>query len=192
MNRDRGIFKQVLAMQVLAVFALSIAPGHALAQHSHSHGVGKLNIAIDGANLTLRLELPLEDLVGFERAPRDDKERETIRRAADSLRRADALFVPTAAAGCTLAAVQLASPILAPELLGDAAAPKPPANAKTGGHAELTADVAFRCSAPAALKGIEVKLFDAFKRVKRLNVQRVGPTSQKSGRLTPSTRRLEW
>ena len=174
---------------VALVATLLSAP--ALAQHSHSHGIGKLGIALDGAVLTLRLDVPLEDLVGFERAPRDDKERAAVKAAADAIRQADRMFVPTAAASCALQGVRLESPVLDPVLLGGAAGSAKPAAGKSSGHAELAAEIAYQCKEPAALKSIEVNIFDSFKKVRRLDVSRIGASGQKASRVTTKARRVE-
>jgi hypothetical protein len=71
----------------------------ALAGKGHVHGEGSLEVVIDKDNLSLRLELPLDVAVGFERAPRNDKEKAALAAAQQALSD-PALFAPTPAAGC--------------------------------------------------------------------------------------------
>ena len=59
-------------------------------------------------------------------------------------------------------------------------------------HADIDARYVFHCANPAALKGIETTLFKHFKRLYRLEVQRVGPVGQGAARLTPKQPVLNW
>src|SRR5687768_2134293 len=86
--------------------ALLAFPGVACAGEAHVHGHGSLDVAVDANLLTLRLESPLDSFVGFERAPRSEKERAAIRRMAQALR-AESAFVPSTAAKCRLKDVAL-------------------------------------------------------------------------------------
>jgi hypothetical protein len=65
--------------RILVAYALC-GGGHAWAADAHVHGQGRLDIAVDEGVLTLRLEAPLDSLVGFERAPHSAKERDAVRR----------------------------------------------------------------------------------------------------------------
>jgi hypothetical protein len=57
----------------------------AQAEKGHVHGEGGLEVVIDKESLSLRLELPLDVAVGFERAPRDDKEKAALAAAQQAL-----------------------------------------------------------------------------------------------------------
>src|SRR5688572_25222455 len=86
------------------------------AEQAHVHGYATLDVAVDGNILALRLESPLDSFVGFERAPKNEKERAALRRMAQALRSEQA-FLPSAAAACRLKDVALSSPVLDPALL---------------------------------------------------------------------------
>jgi hypothetical protein len=47
----------------------------ALAASPHEHGVARLDVAVDAGRVSFSLETPLDNLLGFERAPRTDAER---------------------------------------------------------------------------------------------------------------------
>lgn len=145
------------------------------AQHKHTHGEGRLDAAIEGGKISLALELPLDVVVGFERAPKNDKEKATLAEAEQALKDAAALFIPTAAAQCAPDKVAVGMPTFG-----------------SGEHADIDAEYVFTCNTPAALKGIETTLFKSFKRLYRLEVQRTGPTGQGAARLTPKKPILTW
>ncbi|MEB0165056.1 DUF2796 domain-containing protein, partial [Glaciimonas sp. CA11.2] len=52
------------SVAISALLCLALSP--AIAHEAHVHGVGKLDVAIDGAQITLHLDTPLINLLGFE------------------------------------------------------------------------------------------------------------------------------
>ncbi len=150
------------------------------AAEGHSHGTGSVEVSIDGGQISIALELPLDSAVGFERAPKTGKEKAALADAASLLNDAQAVFIPTANAKCAVASVQVSVPHA-----GGSAAAK-------DGHADIDASYVFQCADPAALKGIETTLFKHFKRLYRLEARRIGPTGQGSVRLSAKRPTLSW
>jgi hypothetical protein len=138
---------------------------------AHEHGALKLDVAIEGNKLTIAMEAPLDNLLGFERAPRTDAERKAAAEVLARLRSPDqgkALFSADASAQCTLSKADVQAPVLEP---GAKPAPKDE-------HADLDASYEFSCAQPAELRSLDVGLFDAYKRIQRIDVQVAGPKSQ--------------
>lgn len=158
------------ALLAVLLFTLPAAQ----AQHRHTHGEGRLDVAIDKGKLTLNLELPLDVAVGFERAPKTDKEKAALAAAEKSLNDAVTLWIPSAAANCSVQSAQVGMPKF------------------DGTHADIDADYVFNCANPAALKGVETTIFKQFKRLYRLEAQRAGPGGQGAQRLTPKAPVLSW
>jgi hypothetical protein len=156
---------------------------HGHDHHAHQHGVAKLEVAVDGANLSLHLESPLEGLLGFEHAPRSDQERATVAEMRRKLADAGKLFAPTAAAQCTLKSVQVEAPPL------DA---RPAGRKAASDHADLDADFLFNCARPARLTGLDVRLLQAFPNLRRVEAQVVTAKGQKAMRLSSKMRFLSW
>jgi hypothetical protein len=166
-----------------------------LAAHAHVHGQARLDVAVDGRQLSLHLDSPLESLLGFEHPPYNAAQVQAAREMVARLRDAQNLFVATPAAGCLLEGREIESAALAPTLLvgGTQAPVAPPRPGEQGGaHGDLDADFTFRCARPAALAGMEVHLFQAFPRLHRLDVQIAAPRGQSATRLTPQQPRLSW
>lgn len=159
--------------------ALSLFSVAAAAQHApHEHGVATLQVALDGAHLHIELDSPLDNLVGFEHAPRNAREREAFDAMMRRLRDLGALFELPAAAACVAAEPELALPH------------GPDAGKGTGAHSDVRASYAFECSAPAQLSKLRIGLFDAFPRLKRLRVDAVTAAGQKRLMLDKSRRDL--
>jgi hypothetical protein len=166
---------------LLAAMAGTAGPGRAQTA-PHVHGVVALQVAIDGPRVVLTLRAPLDSLVGFERAPRTDAERAAVAAAVARLRDAAALFRIDGAAGCTAGKVELAS---APLGLG-----KAPAPAQGSAHADLEGSFEFGCTAGAQAGFVEVGLFEAFPRLKRLEVQVATPRGQAKATLRRPNARI--
>jgi len=92
--------------QALSLIAL-VAALPAFAEESrqldaHEHGVGTLDIAIEGKTVGMALEAPGADIVGFEYAATSDADLATIAQALATLSAPLDLFVMPDAAGCTV------------------------------------------------------------------------------------------
>jgi hypothetical protein len=163
--------KKIFLTYLMLIVLSSVAYAHG---KKHVHGEGRLDVAVDKGNLSLNLELPLDVAVGFERKPKNDKEKATLEAAGKILQDAGLLWVINSSAGCQLLTAQVGLPKF------------------DGDHADIDANYTYRCSNPADLKTVETALFKSFKRLYRIEVQHVGPKSQGATRLTPKNPVLRW
>ncbi len=173
------MFKPFLAL-VLAATALSAA-AH---QHAHTHGLMTLDVAVDAQTVTLAIASPLDSFLGFERAPRTDAERKRVADMVARLKAADQLFQPDAAAGCKLTKVDLES-----AALGLGAAHDHGHGVKDE-HADIAVDIVFTCAKAADARFIDVKLFDAYPRLRSIDAQVAAPQGQFKRSLRPGAARL--
>jgi hypothetical protein len=156
-----------------ALLALCMTSGLTLAAEAHIHGQANLSIAIDGGTLTLTLESPTDSLVGFEHVARDAKEQAAVAAMKQTLGQADKLFLPTPTAMCKPTSVKLASLLLG--------SPPEPGHE---GHADMDGEFVFQCAQPQHLHDLDVRLFERFPRIKKLNVEIAGPNGQKAVQLS--------
>ncbi|MFN6996861.1 MAG: DUF2796 domain-containing protein [Aquincola tertiaricarbonis] len=172
------------SLPLAALLAAAVLPGLALAQAhhhaAHEHGRASVDIAIERTQLTLSLDTPLDNLLGFERAPRSAAERQAADAAVARLRAADGWVRIDPKAGCTLAEVVLESAALG---LGGG-------THREGEHAEMEGSVTYRCTDATQATYIELGLADAFKRVRTVDVQVAGPNGQLKRTLGGKTRRI--
>ena len=169
-------------LKLIPVFAalLFSAPLLAHDHHAHVHGVAKLEVAVEGAGINLHLESPLEGVLGFEHAPGNDKERAIVAQMRKAMANGGALFAPTSAAQCKFVDGKLEAPSL------DAK------HAEHEAHGDLDADFRFTCAEPAKLTGMEVRLFEVFPKMRRIDAQVVSGRGQKASRLSSKMRFLSW
>ena len=156
------------------------------AHEAHVHGVGKLDVALDNHTLSLHLDSPLINLVGFEHAATSAPDRQAVQTMGQLLHAAGSIFVTTPAAQCSVASVKLVSAALDPILLGEAPSSvkdTQTAADKHDGHADLDGDFVFNCAHPERLQAIDVKLFTAFTGFHQVDVQAVTLKGQSAATL---------
>lgn len=151
----------------------------------HVHGNAAMQVVVEGTHIDIDLQSPMDSLVGFEHAPRNEQQRQAIKAVADRFRDPATFFAPAAEAKCVAGPASLRLPFASDsaELKGSASKDK---------HSELEATIRFHCTHPSALKGMKVMLFDAFPRLHRLDVQMITARGQSAARLTPKQRHLQW
>jgi len=188
------------ALAALTVTAAMALPAVAQKQHAHVHGKLSLDVAVDDKTITVSLHSPLDNFLGFERAPRTDEERKQVSEVQAKLKAADQLLQPDPAAGCTLGKVVLHAPVLG---WGDAAHSHDHAhdhdddeehdhdhNHDHGSHGDLGASITFTCAKAAQAQFVDVKLFDAYARIRSIDAQIASPQGQFKRSLRPDAARL--
>ena len=162
---------------------LSLACSTALAaSKAHEHGTVRLDVALDGAQLVIALDAPLDNLLGFERAPRTDAERKAAASLLNRLRQpglSQALWGLSPAAQCSLRQSQVLAPMLATVAVAPLAPNRAKPTAPADDHADLEAHFEYTCANPAALRQLDLGLFDTYPRIQRINVQVAGPQGQR-------------
>ena len=177
----KGLRRSAVLAALTVFSALGPSPG-AFAAKAHEHGVARLDIGVEAGRITLSFELPLESLAGFERAPRTDAERAAMVAALARLEESGKLLRVDTAAGCGVAKVSLSAPVWG--VGGGAAAPASAASAAAAAkpvreeHADLDARYEFRCSNTERATFVELGLFEAFARLRRVEVQAATPRGQ--------------
>ena len=168
---------RIAAALVVAAFAGAAVP--AAAQRPHVHGQALLEVALDGARLSVTLHAPLEVLVGFERPPRGPAEHRTVERMLTQLKEGAALVRTTLAAGCVLLGHHVEAPVLKVGAKAD------------GEHADLEASWDFECLQPEQLSGFDVGFFDRFSRLQKLDVKLATPQGQRQVALARPAKRVD-
>jgi len=167
--------------------SLVLLPATVLAAgKAHQHGVLELDIAVEARRLSLQVASPLDNLVGFERAPRNDAERKRVDAALAKLKGGQAIFAIDPAAGCKLAKVDLSSSVLK---LGAADSGSKGGTADSE-HADIDAAFEFDCEDAARAAFVDVLLFEAFPGMKQINVQVAAGSGQLKRTLKRPARRV--
>lgn len=194
----KKLFLIHVAQRLLPALLLPLASlAMAQQQHAHTHGRLALDVAIDSPAITLTMEAPLDNFLGFERAPRTDAERKSVAAMIARLNAADTLFIPDSRAECHLSKVTLESAVLG---LGDNAKSDTVPTQGTAAkgrptqdeHADIDVSIVFACAKAALARQIDVKLFDAFKGTKNIDAQVASDQGQFKRSLNKAASRLTW
>ena len=177
MNLNLPMPRRLLASLVLAAMA------QAAAGQAHVHGEATLELVIEPTRLSLRLDTPQHNLLGHERAPRNDAERQAAAALRQRLLTGAAWFELPATSGCRLASAEVEAPMLLPT--GGAQA--------SAGHADVVVSYQFDCQSTAGLHSLAVGgLFDAFPGLQRFRAQVADSGGQHQTTAKRPARRLDW
>lgn len=158
---------------------------------SHEHGVGSLNIAIDGKSVFMEFFAPGADIVGFEHEAKSDADKEKVDAALKVLNTPLDLFVPSPDANCSVVSAKA-------ELEGDThkehgndehdhsehkgheKRDHDDHNDQVENHTEFQATYALTCENPTAMREINFSYFDSFPNAQEVEVQLVTASGAKA------------
>ncbi|MEE4815570.1 DUF2796 domain-containing protein [Pseudomonas alliivorans] len=169
---------------------LPLAVAHAAEEHdhdhsaehgslgAHEHGVGRLDVVLEGKTLEFEFDSPAMNIVGFEHEATSAEDKAKVAKARELLLKPNALFSIADAANCSATSVKLESP-----LFGDKDTDHEE-HAKDGDadhheHSEIHGTYKFVCDAPAILKKLDLsQIFKTFPDTRKLQVQLISPSGQ--------------
>ena len=94
--------RTALITSTALAFALSATAADKRELGAHEHGVGALNIAVEGATILMELEAPGADIVGFEHPAESAEDKGKIKAALEVLEKPLQLITLPTAAGCAV------------------------------------------------------------------------------------------
>ena len=213
----RAVFSISLGIGVAACLAVAIAgPSRASdrEQGAHVHGVGQMNLAIEGKEVEIELTAPGADIVGFEHPADTEADRKTLDAAVERLEKGLALFKFPDAARCEIEGAEIHSAMMEGHEGGhekghdhgkDHGQEKEHAHEKEHGrhkehahdkehggeHSEFRAHYHFECAAPEALSHVDVAgYFEAFPNARELEANTITDKGQGAAELTAANPRL--
>lgn len=176
-----------LGLAIALMAQAATADGHR--EHgAHVHGIGHLNVALDGATLDIELISPAANIAGFEHTPRDAAEQLALQQALALLHDGAALFTLPPQAQCRLVRAEVRSGLSEGDHVGEAHGHEEGAHH----HADIASSYRFQCTAGSAPDHMVVNLFRLFPTTERLEVQFITPRGQRGGELTPKANRLSF
>jgi hypothetical protein len=180
---------------------LPLAVAHAADEHdhehgslgAHEHGVGRLNAALDGQTLELELQSPAMNLVGFEHAATTDADKAKVAAVRAQLENPLVLFNLPKAAGCVVASQELESPLFGDKPDTDDDHVEDGKDEHHQDHSEIHAHYQFTCSAPGALKTLDLaNIFNSFPATRKIQVQLISPSGQQGVEVTAEATALKF
>jgi hypothetical protein len=172
------------AFAALAVFSLAPDAARSEEEHRelgpHVHGHGTLNIAVEDKRVSMELEVPGMDIVGFEHAATSDDQKAVLEKAKAELAKPLALFKLPASAGCS---VQEANVAIEAEHHHEHEAADHDEHGddnddEHAGHNEFHVTYALDCTEPTNLTSITFDYFKSFAGARDLTVNVVTAKAQ--------------
>lgn len=178
-------------MRITTTFALGVyllaGALSAQAQHrelgAHEHGRGTLNIAVEGNRISMELEVPGADIVGFEHVAKTRQQKTAMEKAQKQLLAPQSLFKFSNSAQCTVNSANVE--------LEDGGHDGDKKAGEEHSHSEFHAQYTFDCRAPASLTAIEFDYFRAFAGAQRLDVNVITPKGQNKFEVSRSKPRID-
>ncbi len=192
------------------ISALSLIALHAYAEQrehdAHVHGIGALNVAIDGELVALEFVSPAVNIVGFEHAPSNEQQQQTVDAAMEMLHEGDKMFMFPDEAGCRLETADVHTSMETDhddeeheeehgheeEHEEEHGHENESSHDQEHGddeeheeeHSEFHVEYTFQCEQSGALTNMDVKLFEHFPSIEELTTQIISSTSQQGASLT--------
>ena len=191
--------RRLLLALPFAILPLAVA--HAADEHdhehgslgAHEHGVGRLNVVLDGKTLALELQSPAMNLVGFEHVATSDADKAKVAAARALLEQPLSLFNLPKAAGCVVENQELESPLFGDTPDADDDHGEDAKDEHHHDHSEIHAHYQFTCATPDALKTLDLaNIFNAFPATQKIQVQLIGPSGQQGVEVTAKAAALKF
>jgi len=144
---------------------------------AHSHGVGNLELVVQGSSVKASFEIPMESLLGFEHLPRTPEQKKAMADLQTATAQASYFITLPAAADCQPKSLQVNADMF---------------KGQKSEHSDLDVALEFSCAQPNALKQLEIPLFKKHPRLSSLKVDMVSPKGQASVTLKAKDPVLRW
>ena len=140
----------------------------------HVHGHGTVSVAVDGPVLTVMVETPAHDVLGFEHVASTAADKRLVAAVRSLLESPRTLFEVSSDTTCALEGADIA--------IG----PERAATGGDSGHSDIAATYTFRCAAPPDLDQIAFPWFEAFPLSEKLDMIVLDRRGQHAGSVTPA------
>ena len=179
---------------------------------AHIHGDAELAVVVDADVVTIELETPLYNLLGFEHHPETAAQKTKVEMAEGQLQKGEALFVFNAEAKCNLMSESKAVHLFDEdheehddheehhddheehddeEHDDDEHHDDEYHDEDESSHKDALLQYQYRCAAPSSLENVSVNLFEFFEDMSDIDVTYLGPSTQKQVSLTRKNTQMD-
>ena len=187
---------KLIFVVALAISAPALADEHReLGPHEHGHGT--LNVAVEGNTIKMELEVPGDDIIGFEHDPSTPEEKAAMETAKKILANPLGLFKIADAAKCSVKEAKVSIQDEKHEheekdAKSDAGAASADKHEDAEAHHnEFFITYALDCKSMPDVKSIDFEYFKAFKNGQELNVNVITPKGQSKFEATRDKPRVD-
>lgn len=149
---------------------------------SHSHGDAELALVLEDDTLTIELDTPLFNVLGFERHPETALQKAKTETVENQLGNVQELFTFNAEAGCVL--ISGRKDITLFQDAHDDHDDHDESQDHAATHKDILLQYQYQCAKPSSLTSLTVNLFEFFPDMSDIDVTYLGPSTQKQVSLT--------
>jgi Protein of unknown function (DUF2796) len=165
----------------LLVFSFDVGAAAEKRRHeAHVHGVGEINIAVEGAKATVEFRAPAESVMGFEHEAKSESDKKKRDAALEQLRaKGSQMVVFDPKLGCKASDMKTAIV----ETKGDSAKAQAGKDAhkdqkKSGEHREVHGTFTVACDKPLSGSRVKFGVSKVFRDIQEIKVQVLGDSGQ--------------
>lgn len=174
-------FSLLLAL-MLTTFQTPVSAQQKAPLHAHVHGQAQLQLAIDQTQVVMSFSSPLDNFLGFERAPKDEAEQEKVRRLLQQLQNPLIWFELNDAAHCQIKQIDIDAPALTDNLK----------STEDKKHGDLRFEIDLQCKNPHHLRSLRALVHQQYKGIKRIKIEVVHGAEQYRKTLQSDDTILAW
>lgn len=169
---------------------------------AHIHGDAELAIVLEKNIVTVELDTPFYNILGFERAPETEIQTKTVMQAELQLERSETLFTFNDNANCTAASNDSHVVLFGEDTHeeheheegehddhDDEDAHEDHDDEDT--HKDILVTYEFKCLNPAKLSNVRINLFEFFPELSDVDVTYLGPATQRQATVTRQQNRMD-
>ena len=174
MDRRSRVFILTAAIALSATTTLAVRADEFEQHGAHEHGKITINAALDRQELSIELDAPADNVIGFEHTPHTDAEKAAVRDADVLLRNGQGLFGFPPAAQCRFTGSQVTAPhweVERSETRGESGHEH---------HADYEARLTYQCKVPQELAWFEPWLLGKLHEVREARVNLITASGQRS------------
>ncbi|MCJ8275710.1 MAG: DUF2796 domain-containing protein [Bdellovibrionales bacterium] len=177
--------------------SISLAKGKKRHRDSHVHGSGMINIVSEGDKLSVEIEVPAHDIVGFEHWPNTKEQKDKVNKAVQTLSNHSMILKLSSQAGCQLVGqakvlTDLVEKEGSDDHHGHDHGHDHGKKSKTeDNHSEFKASYSYKCKSMKDLKTVDFLIFKNFNDIKNLKAQAIVGSQQASQNLTSQSSMLK-
>ena len=174
---SRHLFR-IIALNAVIIFFPALTAAATTGQaDAHMHGRAIMNIAIEGTQVLIELEIPGMDMVGFEHQARTAGQKKAVKAATAKLSKAELIFTLPEMAACKLVRSEVTSGGDRDDHQGDTKHDTHD-EAHDQDHMAFHAGYNLTCASPEALSSIRLNLFANITTLKEIIILAVTPKGQ--------------
>jgi hypothetical protein len=174
---------------------------------AHTHGNAELAVVLEKGRVTVELESPLYNILGFEHAAETPAQKTRVSQAESQLAKAAVLFGFDSDADCKAASTNQTVALFdvsakkdshsdhdhhsGDDHQGEEGEPEAGNHSNESRHKDIVLRYEYLCENPSALSNVSVNLFEFFENLSEIDVTYLGPSIQKQETLTRNSWKMD-